>query len=151
MSWTRQQISRADAIRIISRAREAVCEPTLLRDLMDDWEAPTVFDALLGQYAGVGNGFLSQLCEAITGLRLEVTGDPETRLPCPCCQRRTLTEVYDPAAGTGYDICDHCGWEDDGTSTDERHSSINRGSMAEYRERMMRESNYHDCRKWPVS
>ncbi|WP_199735554.1 CPCC family cysteine-rich protein [Corallococcus sp. AB045] len=54
-------------------------------------------------------------------------GEAEVLLPCPCCGGRTLTERYDAVVGTGYDICDHCRWEDDGTVSDTVHSSVNRG------------------------
>jgi hypothetical protein len=68
----RQTISRQDAIRLISRAREAVCEREALQDLVERYYASTVFEALLEEYAGVTNGFLSQVCEAISGRRLKV-------------------------------------------------------------------------------
>jgi cysteine-rich CPCC protein len=144
----RQTISRHDAIQLISRARAAVAEPAALQDLLEDYQASTVFEALREEYAGVGNGFLSQVCETISGLRLEVIGEPEARLPCPCCHRRTLDELHDTAVGTGYDICDHCNWEDDGTSNEQSQSGVNHGSMAEYMARMSTESNYHDREKW---
>jgi hypothetical protein len=144
----RQTISRSDAIRLISRAREAVCDSKTLQELLDDYGTSSVFDALGEAYAGVSNGFLSQVCEAITGRQSEVTGEPDTRLPCPCCSRRTLGDLFDAALGTGYEICDHCGWEDDGTSNEQDYSSANHGSMAEYRARMSRESNYYVREKW---
>jgi hypothetical protein len=144
----RQKISRHDAIRLISQAREAVCERQALQELLDEWQASTVFEALLEGYAGVSNGFLSQVCEAISGERLEVIGEPAARLPCPCCHRRTLDELRDVEAGTGYDICDYCGWEDDGTKDPEVETSVNAGSMAQYRARILRERNYYACEKW---
>jgi len=145
----RREISREDAIRIIARARESVAEPAELQDFIEDWHARTVFDALLDAYAGVTNGFLSCVCEAIMGTRFRVVGEPEERLPCPCCHRRTLTERYDVSLGTGYDICDHCNWEDDGTVRDDVVSSVNRGSLAEYRARLAADADVHDCEKWP--
>ncbi len=144
----RQKISRSDAIQLISQAREAVSAPDRLQALLIDYGTNTIFDALQQAYAGVSNGFLSQVCEAILGLNIEVIGEPEARLRCPCCQRQTLGELFDPEAGTGYDICGHCGWEDDGTQDPKAHSGVNRGSMAEYRERMDAEFNYYFCDKW---
>jgi hypothetical protein len=144
----RREISRADAIRIIARARESVAETSELKDLMDDWHAQTVFDALLDAYAGVTNGFLACACEAITGTRFRVVGEPDERLPCPCCHRRTLTERYDVSQGTGYEICDYCRWEDDGTVRDDVVSSVNRGSMSEYRARVAADADVHCCEKW---
>ena len=143
-----EKVSRVDAIRLIAKARECVGDSSELKELMDDYAADTVFDALLDAYAGVSNGFLACVCEAITGKRLEVVGEPETRLPCPCCHRLTLTEAYDPAQGTGYDICDHCHWEDDGTVRDDVVSSVNRGSIAEYRARLNAEADARSCEKW---
>jgi hypothetical protein len=144
----RQKLSRVDAIRLISRAREAVCERSTLEEFMDDYHASSVLDALLDAYAGVSNGFLSCVCEAITGSRFEVTGEPEPRLRCPCCHRHTLTEAYDPSQGTGYDICDHCNWEDDGTVRDDVDSSVNHGSMSQYRARLEAEADARACEKW---
>lgn len=144
----RQTISRYEAIRFISQARAAVCDAATLQELLDDYGSSTAFDALQQAYGGVSNGFLSQVCEAISGLKLEVIGDPEFRFPCPCCDKRTLGERFDSAIGTGYDVCDYCGWEDDGTLNDQDYSSANHGSMADYRARMRTESNYYNCEKW---
>ncbi|RKG53692.1 hypothetical protein D7X30_29960 [Corallococcus sp. AB011P] len=94
---------------------------------MDDSQASSVEEAIQVLYRGVTNGFL---------------------LPCPCCGRRTLTERYDAVVGTGYDICDHCRWEDDGTVSDTAHSSVNRGAMSQYREQIREESNYFYREKW---
>jgi hypothetical protein len=146
---TREEISRADAIRIIARARESFAEPSELKDLVEDWHAQTVFDALLDAYAGETNGFLGCVCEAITGTPFRVVGKPEERLSCPCCHRRTLTERHDRSLGTGYDICDYCRWEDDGTTRDDARSSVNRGSMAEYRARIGADPDVYCCEKWP--
>jgi hypothetical protein len=144
-----ETVSRIDAIRLIAKAREYVGDSSELKELMDDWHADTVFDALLDAYAGVSNGFLACVCEAITGKRLEVVGEPEARFACPCCGRRTLTELYDASKGTGYDICAHCNWEDDGTVRDDVASSVNHGSMAEYRVRLDAEADARSCEKWP--
>ncbi len=78
-----------------------------------------------------------------------MVGQPEPPLPCSCCGRRTLTERYDPRQGTGYDVCDHCSWEDDGTSDPDALSSVNHGSMAEYRLRLGEEADRCICEKWP--
>lgn len=144
----REKLSRADAIGLISRAREALCEKTRLQELMDDYGASTVREALVEAYGGVTNGFLSQICEAISGRKVEVVGEAAALYSCPCCGRRTLSELFSAEKGTGYDICDFCGWEDDGTVDDEVVSSVNKGSMAQYRARMREESNYYSCEKW---
>ena len=144
----RHTISRNEAFQIIARAREAVGDAANIADMLDDYGVTTVFNAIRERYSGVSNGYLSQACEVISGLKLEVTGEPDARFACPCCHKRTLTEPFNSALGTGYDVCDHCGWEDDGTSNDQDYSSVNHGSMADYRMRMSRESNYYDCEKW---
>jgi hypothetical protein len=148
MGQKRRLLTRVEAIGIIARAREAVCDASVLQDFMEDQQASTINEALLHQYSGVRNGFLSQICEALLGVRIEVTGDAEVLLPCPCCRRRTLTETYDVDAGTGYDICDYCGWEDDGTSDEQRVSGVNHGTLAEYRARITREEAMRRCDKW---
>ena len=145
----REKLSRGEAIRLIARARELLCEEGSLREFMDDYRAGTVREALLDAYDGVSNGFLSQVCQAVLGRKVEVVGEPRLRLPCPCCGRRTLTESFDPDEGTGYDICDHCGWEDDGTADDQADSGVNRGTMAQYRARVREDSNYYCSDKWP--
>lgn len=144
----REKLLRADAIRLISLAREAVCEKDSLQEFVNDYDAATVSEALAEAYDGVSNGFLSQICQAILGRKVEVIGEPALRFPCPCCRRRTLSELYDANEGTGYGICDYCDWEDDGTVDDEVISSVNKGSMAQYRARIREESNYYFCEKW---
>lgn len=146
----RKTISRAEAIKTIAQAREAVCSAEELQLLLEDAQENTVYEALLAYYAGVTNGFLSQVCEAITGEIIEVIGNPAELLPCPCCNRKTLTERYDPMAGTGYNICSYCWWEDDGTADENMRSGVNRGSMKEYRERIRADSNYYQREKWIV-
>jgi predicted RNA-binding Zn-ribbon protein involved in translation (DUF1610 family) len=143
-----EKISRSEAISLISKVREVVCDKKHLDDLIEDYNASTIYEALLVFYGGVSNGFLSQVCEAISGRRMEVVGEAEVRFPCPCCGRRTLTEVHNIELGTGYDICDYCRWEDDGTVDDTVYSSVNKGSMIEYRARIHEESNYYFTEKW---
>ncbi len=104
--------------------------------------------ALRQNYSGVSNGFLADLYEAICGVSVEVAGDPVPLFVCPCCGFRTLTELHDPEKGTGYDVCDHCGWEDDGTTDETVVSSVNHTSMAELRSKMRTESNYYERTKW---
>ncbi|MBL0694489.1 CPCC family cysteine-rich protein [Comamonas sp. JC664] len=81
-------------------------------------------------------------------VHLQSTGDAEHRYPCPCCGRRTLTELYNAEEGTGYDICNHCRWEDDGTTKADAGSSVNRGTMAQYRARLLKDLNYYFQEKW---
>ena len=145
----RTTISRHEAIKLISRAREVAGDQAAIQELLTEYRAPSIFDALLEVYAGVNNGFLSAVCEAIYGLRVEVIGTQTALLPCPCCHRRTMHELFNTEQGTGYEICEHCGWEDDGTSDEQESSSVNGGPMTEYRERVAKERNYYDQEKWP--
>ena len=138
----RERISRPEAIALIARAREAVSDAASLQDLKDDYRTDTVFAALLETYQGVTNGFLSQVAEAITGKNVEVVGEVEPLLTCPCCHRRTLTERFN------YDICGHCDWEDDGTEDAGIVSSVNGGTMDEYRAQLRDDPNYHLRDKW---
>lgn len=97
---------------------------------------------------GVSNGFLSEIIQTITGYEVEICGEVEELYPCPCCGYKTLTECYDPAEGTGYDICPYCKWEDDGTIDVDIYRSINRGSISDYRKRMKNNPNIYHIDKW---
>ncbi len=79
------------------------------------------------QYGASPNQFLAELYEFSSGEKIVVTGDPEKLYPCKCCGFRTLTEL------DAYDICRFCNWEDDGTRDPNTPSSVNRGSMIDYR------------------
>ncbi len=97
---------------------------------------------------GVSNGFLSELIHAISGYEIEVTGDVENLFICPCCEYKTLSEKYDMNEGTGYDICPYCKWEDDGTLDINKRSSVNRGSISDYRKRLKLNPNKYYIDKW---
>lgn len=43
---------------------------------------------------------------------------------CPICKNETLDDFF---------ICQHCGWEYDGTTKDEDYSAANKATVAEYR------------------
>lgn len=98
--------------------------------------------------AGISNGFLSELIHTITGYEVEICGEAEELYPCPCCGFKTLTERYDSAEGTGYDICPYCKWEDDGTIDVDTYSSINRGSILDYRKQIDNNPNIYYINKW---
>ena len=89
-------------------------------------------------FVGVSNGFLSELIHTITGYEIEIHGEVEELIPCPCCGFKTLTEYFNPKEGTGDDICPYCKWEDDGTTDIDRYCSINRGSISDYRKEIKR-------------
>lgn len=146
-------ISRGEVFEALSVARLA-CAPADVPDFLEDHHqdpqqgVASLPSALAANYVGVSNGHLSDIYEALTGERVEVMGDEGVLLECPCCGHSTLDERYDLAAGTGYDICRYCGWEDDGTSNPDALSSVNRGSMSEYREQLIVRRNFFARDRW---
>lgn len=152
----RTKVSREVVVSLIAKARRAFGTGGAIQDLVADYADngddldDKLVAALLDSYKGVGNGFLSEAYELMTGEQVEVEGDLTFLNPCPCCGRRTLDELYDSEEGTGYEICAFCGWEDDGTSDPSVESSVNRGSMADYRARLKKEANFFDRDRWPV-
>ncbi|WP_230659575.1 CPCC family cysteine-rich protein [Psychrobacter sp. I-STPA10] len=105
-------------------------------------------DYLSDIYAGVSNGYLASLYGILTDRRVEVVGDVADLFACPCCGYKTLTEIYDPKRGTGYDICHYCHWEDDGTTDANQQSSVNRGSISDYRVEMTIKPNFYYQKMW---
>ncbi len=99
---------------------------------------------------GVSNGFLSEVVHAVTGYEIEVVGDVEELFLCPCCGFKTLTELYDVSEGTGYDICPYCKWEDDGTTEINVYSSVNKGSIEDYRSNTQSNFNKSYINKWYI-
>ena len=97
---------------------------------------------------GVNDGFLTEYICTITGLNVEVYGEVEDLMPCPCCGFKTLTERFDPKNGTRYDICPYRNWEDDGTTDINEYRSINRGRMVDYRNRISENTNRYYLNKW---
>lgn len=83
----RPSITRQEAIRGIAVARSAVSTPEALRTLLEDYQAKTVLEALEQAYGGVTNEFLALLHTEISGLAVDVVGEPDERHPCPCCKR----------------------------------------------------------------
>lgn len=146
-------ITRDEVFKLLSTAR-LTCWPAGIADFLEDYHQdpgrPEVGLplALADHYAGVQNGHLSDIYEALTGERVEVVGGAGKLLECPCCRYRTLTERFDADAGTGFDVCRYCGWEDDGTSNPESRSSANKGSMAEYRQRLSERRNFFARGRW---
>lgn len=84
----------------------------------------------------------------IIGQNIEVYGEVERLFTCPCCKLRTLTEEYNLQEGTGYDICPYCNWEDEGVTDINVYSSINRGSIADYCNRIRDNYNKYYINKW---
>lgn len=147
-------ISRDEVLKMLARCRLTFNNKDQLDDLLeysdvsDEDLEKEVLLALTEHYKGVSNGYLSEIYEAITGSRIEVVGKVYELFKCPCCYRNTLTELYDIEKGTGYDICDYCGWEDDGTTDVDINSSVNKGSITEYRNRVRNNPNFYIREKW---
>ena len=91
---------------------------------------------------------MSEIIQSIIGYKVEVCREIEVLFPCPRCGFRTLTESYNPMEETGYDICPYCNWEDDGTIDANTYRSINRGSIADYRQRIRENPNRYYINKW---
>lgn len=145
-----QNISRKNAIKLIDETQNIV-EREL--DFEKYFESKSIKKGVERTevevaYEGVSNGFLSEILYAITGYDVEVYGEVEKLFICPCCGLRTLTEIYNPAEGTGYDICPYCKWEDDGTTDKNAYRSINKGSMEDYRNNIQNNFNRYYINKW---
>lgn len=149
----RRRVTRREVFELLSKARRTFTPDAVADLLVDHHQDPGQPEiglplALTERYRGVQNGHLSDIYEALTGERAEVVGDAGRLVVCPCCGYRTLHERFDSELGTGFDICEHCNWEDDGTSNVDTFSSPNRGSMAEYRKRLSEERNFFDRGRW---
>lgn len=146
-----RQISRNDVINIISNYRmKFISKDQLIGSL--DYETQNlefeIFDKIRYELIGCSNGFLSEFYLTLTGDRAEVIGETQKLFSCPCCGYQTLSEVYDVQKGTGYDICRYCQWEDDGTVEVSKHSSVNRESISDYRQRILENRNFFYKDKW---
>lgn len=143
-------ISREIAIKLIREIREVVEKKIELSEYFgnDLFERNEEQIELETDIQGVSNGFLSEIICAITGYEMEVYGEVEMLFPCPCCGLRTLTEIYNPIEGTGYEVCPYCKWEDDGTTEINIYRSINKGSIEDYRNNMQAKFNKYYINKW---
>ncbi|MFD1886469.1 CPCC family cysteine-rich protein [Paenibacillus wenxiniae] len=142
-----KNISREHAVQFISSLRNLVEKEMEVSTYIQGFpEKDLEMDE--DDFKGVSNGFLSEIIYFMTGRKVEVIGEVENLFPCPCCGFKTLTERYDKNAGTGYEICSYCTWEDDGTVDPHAYRSINKGSMIDYRNEMYRNPNKYDTSKW---
>ena len=137
------KIHRSNVIRLLCEIREMIYKNLDLKVYFGDvYLSNKIEQTDLEVFCyGVSNGFLSELVHAILGCEVEIIGDAEKLLPCPCCGYKTLTEQYDVDEGTGYDICPYCNWEDDGTIDNNIISSVNNGSILDYRKRLQLNPN----------
>lgn len=144
------KISRENAIKLISAIRRmSEANIDLKKYFQDDFLENNIEQTEVDiEVQGVSNGFLSEILCMIIGQNIEVYGEVERLFPCPCCGLRTLTEEYNFEEGMGYDICPYCNWEDDGTTEINAYRSINRGSIADYRNRIRENYNKYYISKW---
>lgn len=94
-----------------------------------------VLDKTNHDLIGAPKPFLEMLAQLLTGIELDV--DPSETIPnayaCPCCGAISLFKDEGEEDEVSYDICVVCRWEDDGTIDILSRSSVNRGTMKEYR------------------
>lgn len=146
-----KKVLRNDVISIICQYRMKLI---FQRDLIDTLNCETkdtasaLFDTIKQELEGCTNGFLSEFYQTLTGEAVEVVGDTQKLFTCPCCGFKTLLEIYDIQQGTGYDICRYCQWEDDGTSSLDKVSSVNGGSINSYRAKIIENKNFFYKNKW---
>ena len=148
-----KKVMREDVLKLICEVREKFGDTERNQVLIDDYnesidDPEALYKALRASFDGVTNGFLSEIYEVIYGIRIEVIGETVELLRCPCCLRQTLSERFDAEAGTGWDICRLCGWEDDGTLDPEVLSSVNNGTISQYRSLMRKNSNLYYRERW---
>jgi len=112
----------------------------------EDSKRQAVLENLRYCFRGAPNQFIANYIYDTFGTDVAITGKPEDLFPCPCCGAKSLDELYNPACGTGYDICEYCGWEDDGTDDPNKQSSVNKGTMSDYRVKLPK--NESDNPRW---
>ncbi|MDK8193128.1 CPCC family cysteine-rich protein [Paenibacillus sp. UMB7766-LJ446] len=143
-----RNISREKCFELISSVRDLVEKEIDLPKYFEEGSSNINMELSEVDLQGVSNGYLSEIVYAITGYEVEVIGEVEELFPCPCCGLKTLTELYDKTAGTGYDICPYCEWQDDGTTDINSYRSINKGSIANYLNKLRINPNKYYKNKW---
>ncbi len=134
------KIDRSEVFRLLAKCRINLLGKNEILNMLCDYDVQdslnieeVIEETLAYKYSGVTNEYLEELWFVLTGKKACVTGRPTPLFPCPCCKYKTLTEIYSTKEGTGYDICAVCNWEDDGTVDPDIRSSVNQGSMKEYK------------------
>lgn len=141
-------MSRKNAIKTIKRIRDVANETIQMNDFISRI-VPEVCDTEIDDVInGFSNGFLSEVINTIFGCQCEVIGEVAPLFKCSCCGFKTLTEYFDPLNGTGYDICSYCGWEDDGTKDAMTYSSVNKGRIIDYQQKIKNNPNKYYTFKW---
>ncbi|MET3942656.1 hypothetical protein ABIC22_005468 [Paenibacillus sp. PvP094] len=143
-----RNISREKCFELICSVRDIVEKEIDLHQYFDEDSSNINMELSEMDFEGVSNGYLSEIIYAVTGYEVEVIGEVEELFPCPCCGLKTLTELYDKSAGTGYDICPSCKWQDDGTTDINSYRSINKGSIVDYLNKLRSNPNQYYKNKW---
>lgn len=112
----------------------------------EDFLKNELLNFIIEKNKGVSNGYLSDLYKLLIGENIEVIGNVDDMYPCNCCGYKTLSEKY--GIDGGYDICDYCGWEDDGTVNPYEYSSVNQCSIDDKRTYMTLNHNLFYKVKW---
>lgn len=144
------RISRKKACQLIENIQEIMVKREMLESYFDLEDTNDDFKKIETEVdiTGISNGFIAEVLHTILGYNVEVYGDVEKLFKCPCCGLRTLSEQYNVEEGTGYDICPYCNWEDDGTTDINVYTSINRGSIKDYRNKLKMDTNRFYISKW---
>ena len=135
-------VTRTEAVRFIFKVRQLIDNNVMIQNhifvvLSDEMNLRNKIEVDAACY-DISNDELSKILLCITGNKYKVFGEDVNMFYCSCCGKRTLTEKYDSKEGTGYDICPYCGWEDDGTLSDTQYSSVNKGTILDYRKKMIK-------------
>lgn len=143
-----KKISRENALKLIGSVRDVAEKEMDFLKYFEEDSSKINTEINEVNFEGVSNGFLSEIICAITGYEVEIIGEVEELFSCPCCGLKTLTERYNRIEGTGYEICPYCKWQDDGTVDINSYRSINKGSIAEYRNALHINFNMYYTNKW---
>jgi len=148
-----QKVARESVYRTIMQARLKLREGSEITPEIDQaskngTREKSLLDEITHSYRGTTNEYLAEIMNVLIGNKVEVIGEPDLLFTCPCCSFRTLDEKYDLQEGTGYDICDYCRWEDDGTTDEKLQSGVNRCSLSELRARIVEHPSKYTIRKW---
>jgi hypothetical protein len=133
----------------------ATLPPDLQQQILDESEppddglnpryAPLLMIALRAEYRGVTHRYLMRcLHEAGLGDCIVSPGCEQLEA-CPCCAYRTLSTRGQ------YEICDLCGWEDDGNEALDVPSGPNHMTLGQAREHFARNRSHLPLDKWPLA
>ncbi len=111
--------------------RQQVCRGVEPPDPQASSLDPLVLVSLVEDLYGVTNRYLEQALEQRGAEVEEVTGEPETMYPCPCCGYLSLS------SSCSYEICPVCFWEDCGVRDLNTLSGPNQLTLAAARQNVL--------------